>query len=130
MCLDLLRALGKSLPEAREALSAELLAAAGLDPRFDACARSLLDELPALARSEGGARRLAERLVLAVQAALLLRHAPGFVAEAFVASRIAAEPGGATALAALISGSYKPVPGERVGVLLCGANVGLDSVPA
>lgn len=36
--------------------------------------------------------------------------------------RIAAEPGGATALAALLSGRYKPAPGERVAVLLCGAN--------
>ena len=56
---------------------------------------SLLDDLPALCRDEGGARRLAERLVLAVQAALLLRHAPGNVAQAFVASRILREPGGA-----------------------------------
>ncbi len=39
--------------------------------------------------------------------------------------RIASEPGGAAALAALVSGAYKPKPGERVGVLLCGANVDL-----
>lgn len=39
--------------------------------------------------------------------------------------RIAAEPGGAAALAALISGAYRPAPGERVGVLVCGANVDL-----
>ncbi len=32
------------------------------------------------------------------------------------------EPGGATALAALTSGVYKPAPGERVAVLVCGAN--------
>jgi threonine dehydratase len=37
--------------------------------------------------------------------------------------RIAAEPGGATALAALLSGTYKPKSGERVGVLVCGGNV-------
>ena len=37
--------------------------------------------------------------------------------------RIAAEPGGAAALAALVSGRYAPRAGERVGVLLCGANV-------
>jgi threonine dehydratase len=37
--------------------------------------------------------------------------------------RIASEPGGAAALAALLSGRYAPTPGERVGVLLCGANV-------
>jgi threonine dehydratase len=39
--------------------------------------------------------------------------------------RIATEPGGAAALAALISGAYRPQPRERVGVLLCGANVDL-----
>lgn len=32
------------------------------------------------------------------------------------------EPGGATALAALLSGAYVPAPGERVAVLVCGAN--------
>jgi threonine dehydratase len=37
--------------------------------------------------------------------------------------RIAAEPGGAAALAALVSGRYAPRATERVGVLLCGANV-------
>ncbi|MHB1217884.1 MAG: threonine/serine dehydratase [Alphaproteobacteria bacterium] len=37
--------------------------------------------------------------------------------------RIAAEPGGATALAALLSGAYKPKTDERVGVLVCGGNV-------
>jgi threonine dehydratase len=37
--------------------------------------------------------------------------------------RIAAEPGGAAALAALIAGAYRPRPGEHVGVLICGGNV-------
>jgi threonine dehydratase len=36
--------------------------------------------------------------------------------------RVVAEPGGAAALAALLSGRYRPEPGERVGVLVCGAN--------
>lgn len=36
--------------------------------------------------------------------------------------RVIAEPGGATALAALLSGAYQPVPGERVGVVVCGGN--------
>jgi threonine dehydratase len=36
--------------------------------------------------------------------------------------RIAAEPGGATALAALTSGSYQPAPGERVVAVICGGN--------
>lgn len=36
--------------------------------------------------------------------------------------RIVAEPGGAAALAALLSGAWRPQPGQSVGVLLCGAN--------
>lgn len=36
--------------------------------------------------------------------------------------RVVAEPGGAAAMAALLSGRYRPAPGERVAVLLCGAN--------
>ncbi len=36
--------------------------------------------------------------------------------------RIVAEPGGATALAALAAGAYVAQPGERVGVVICGAN--------
>ena len=37
-------------------------------------------------------------------------------------ARVFAEPGGATALAALISGAYVPAKNERVGVVVCGAN--------
>ncbi len=36
--------------------------------------------------------------------------------------RIAAEPGGAAALAALTSGRYVPRAGERIGVVVCGGN--------
>jgi threonine dehydratase len=36
--------------------------------------------------------------------------------------RIVAEPGGAAALAALLSHRYEPKAGERVGVLVCGGN--------
>jgi threonine dehydratase len=36
--------------------------------------------------------------------------------------RVVAEPGGAAAFAALLSGRYVPQPGERVGVLVCGGN--------
>jgi threonine dehydratase len=36
--------------------------------------------------------------------------------------RVVAEPGGATAFAALLSGLWRPEPDERLGVLLCGAN--------
>ena len=41
--------------------------------------------------------------------------------------RIAPEPGGAAAFAALLSGRYRPRPGERVGVVVSGGNtVGVD----
>ncbi|HWE99200.1 MAG TPA: threonine/serine dehydratase [Caulobacteraceae bacterium] len=36
--------------------------------------------------------------------------------------RIVTEPGGAAAFAALLGGGYRPAPGERVGIVLCGAN--------
>ncbi|MBV8650777.1 MAG: threonine/serine dehydratase [Alphaproteobacteria bacterium] len=36
--------------------------------------------------------------------------------------RIVAEPGGAAVLAALLSGVYRPRPGEHVGLLICGGN--------
>ena len=36
--------------------------------------------------------------------------------------RVVAEPGGAAALAALLSGKYKARPQERIGVLICGGN--------
>ncbi len=43
------------------------------------------------------------------------------------ATRLVTEPGGATAFAALASGAYTPAPGERVGVLVCGANADLPT---
>ena len=36
--------------------------------------------------------------------------------------RVVAEPGGAAAYAAILSGAYRPAQGERVGVLVCGGN--------
>ena len=36
--------------------------------------------------------------------------------------RVAAEPGGAAALAALLSGAYRPGPAERIAIVVCGAN--------
>ena len=44
--------------------------------------------------------------------------------------RIASEPGGAAAFAAWQSGVYVPAPGERLGILLCGANTDLDKLAA
>lgn len=42
--------------------------------------------------------------------------------------RLVAEPGGATALAALLSGAWTPPTGARVGVLVCGGNCDPGSV--
>jgi threonine dehydratase len=42
--------------------------------------------------------------------------------------RLIAEPAGATGLAALMSGAYKPALGERVATLICGANTELSSI--
>jgi threonine dehydratase len=42
--------------------------------------------------------------------------------------RVAAEPGGACALAAITGGAWAPQAGERVGVLVCGANVSLSDL--
>ncbi len=36
--------------------------------------------------------------------------------------RLVAEPGGAAALGALLAGAYRPAPGERVAVAVCGSN--------
>jgi threonine dehydratase len=40
--------------------------------------------------------------------------------------QLVTEPGGAAAFAALLSGAYKPQKGERVGVVVCGANTSMD----
>ena len=42
--------------------------------------------------------------------------------------RMVVEPGGATALAAVLSGRYQPTTGERIGIVLCGANVALEQL--
>jgi threonine dehydratase len=42
--------------------------------------------------------------------------------------RVVAEPSGATGLAALMAGAYKPARGERVATLVCGANTDPGSV--
>ncbi len=41
--------------------------------------------------------------------------------------RLVAEPSGATALGAILAGAYRPADGERVGIVLCGANITLPS---
>ena len=57
-------------------------------------------------------------------AAVLVQDASILAAQRFLWDRfrLIAEPGGATALAALLSGRFVPPEGARVGVLVCGAN--------
>ena len=95
MCLDLLRAVGKDPAAAHAALAAELAPAAALDADLADYAGSLLADLAPATSDEYGARVLAERVVTAVQGALLVRHAPGYVARAFVDSRMRHPVGGA-----------------------------------
>ncbi len=91
ICLDVLRALARE--DVLPAFLAELGEARGTDRRYDAflaeTERRLADQSDVQAR----ARRLVERLALALQASLLLRHAPACVADAFVAARLAGEGG-------------------------------------
>jgi putative acyl-CoA dehydrogenase len=94
MCLDVLRALQRT-PEALAVYRAEVGLAKGADSRLDHCLVELEAELADPTESEARARRLTERLVLALQGALLVRHAPAAVADAFCASRLARDWGGA-----------------------------------
>jgi threonine dehydratase len=63
------------------------------------------------------AQRFVSQAVLVPDAAILA--AQRLLWEQF---RLVAEPGGATALAALLSGRFVPPDGARVGVVVCGAN--------
>jgi len=94
MCLDVLRAAAREA-EAVPAALAEIGLAKGGDRRLDRAAAALAAEIADPAGLESRARRLAERLVLAVQAALLVRFAPAAVADAFCASRLDGDRGGA-----------------------------------
>ncbi|MEU0053240.1 DNA alkylation response protein [Streptomyces sp. NPDC006309] len=88
--LDVLRALGRE-PGAAEALFAELDLARGADPRLDAAVTALKDQ--SAGTDQTGARRLVERMALALQASLLVRHAPHPVADAFCATRLGGDWG-------------------------------------
>jgi putative acyl-CoA dehydrogenase len=93
MCLDVLRAISRS-PEGVAAVVSELKRAGGGDRRFDDFCRGLSDDLAGRAPDEGQARRLVERLVLALQGALLIQGGAPAVADAFCAARLNGEGGG------------------------------------
>ena len=86
MALDLLRALRKA--DAVAALAHELSAAKGAHPALDRLSAALPVRVEEMA-TELEARRLAQDVALAVQAALLYQTAPAAVFSAFCDSRIA-----------------------------------------
>jgi putative acyl-CoA dehydrogenase len=88
IALDVMRALSRD-SGAWDALRSEFAAATGLDRRFDAAVDALTRELDAGPADAGAARRIAQSLSLAMQASLLIRHAPAAVADGFCASRLA-----------------------------------------
>ncbi len=90
MALDLLRGLRKG--DAGAALAHELAPARGQQAALDRLADALPARIEALA-SETEARRLAQDVALAVQAALLVQTAPAAVADAFCASRLGGDWG-------------------------------------
>jgi putative acyl-CoA dehydrogenase len=92
ICLDVLRA-ARRAPETFEAFLAECREAAGAEPRLDVWLGALEGDLRDLDDAEPNARRLVERLGLALQASLLVRYGDHAAADAFCASRLAGDGG-------------------------------------
>jgi putative acyl-CoA dehydrogenase len=99
MCLDVQQAFSRS-PDCRDALLQELALARGANARYDAFLAALNQDLrgasTGLARTEAvmqdaSARRLTERIALAMQASLLLRNSAPCMADAFCAARLAGD---------------------------------------
>ncbi len=93
--LDVLRAMVRA-PEGLAAFVEECELAAGGDRRLDSHLERLRQQTEALFGSgdpQFGARRLVENLAVALQASLLVRHAPAAVADAFCAARLNGEGG-------------------------------------
>ncbi len=92
-CLDVLRAMVKT-PTALEAFFAEVQEGAVAEPRLADFATGLRDELPGdLETIEARARRVVEKMALALQASLLVRYGDEAVADAFCASRLSGDWG-------------------------------------
>ena len=95
ICLDVLRTLERE-PLAVQALLAECAAARTGDRRFDRTVERLQRDLGDGSDRELRARRITMRIAVALQAALLIRHGPPAIAEAFCASRLDGDDGGRT----------------------------------
>jgi putative acyl-CoA dehydrogenase len=92
MCLDVLRAMGRE-PECVPALMGELQGARGGDKHLDAFVDALAKDLANPVDAEARARGLVERLALALQGVLMVKHGHPAVAAAFIRSRIRGEHG-------------------------------------
>ena len=86
MCLDVLRAAARER-DALDALLQDFGETTAGEPPLQRALAALTSALQSPTESEPLARRTAMQLVLLAQAALLCRHAPGRVADAFIASR-------------------------------------------
>ena len=91
-CLDTLRAMQKE-PDTLEAFFPEAAEAKGADARFDRFLTQLQNDFADISDFQYRARNLVDRMALALQASLLIRNAPGAVADAFCASRLASNGG-------------------------------------
>jgi putative acyl-CoA dehydrogenase len=88
MCLDVLRAMERE-PDAAQALLAAWRAEAQAHPALNAALDRLTQALTSAPEArEASARRIAQQIVLIAQAVLLVQHAPSFVADAFIATRL------------------------------------------
>jgi len=87
ICLDALRAMERE-PGSLQSLRAEIAQAGGADRRFDAFVAAIDPLLADKGGLEARARELTARLALALAAALMLRHAPAALADAFCATRL------------------------------------------
>ena len=87
-CLDVLRALEKD-PRTVDVLVQELNLATGNNPLYDDFVSRLANDLREPHQTESNSRSLVARLGLALQAGILVQHAPDTVAKAFCASRLA-----------------------------------------
>ncbi len=85
MCLDVLRTLARE-PQAAEALTARLSRVGGAHPALDAILARLDALLAVPAEADG--RMIAHSITLAVQGALLVRHAPAALADLFCSTRL------------------------------------------
>jgi putative acyl-CoA dehydrogenase len=92
ICLDVLRAMARG-PEVVGAFLEELAPARAAERRLDDFVRGLERELRDADGLEVRARRLVERMAIALAASILVRHGDPAVAEAYVASRLGEEHG-------------------------------------